>query len=126
MQGMGMTENMTLGERITHARTRIGMTQDELAKRVGYRSQSSIGSLESGARRKTTRIAELADALQVESLWLSSGIGPMVTGEDALSETAMRIAEIVNKMPGEQQRALLHLITGQAALTAQQPAQQNQ
>ncbi len=41
---------MTFGERINKIRTEKGMTQDELARAVGYKSRSTIAKIESGER----------------------------------------------------------------------------
>lgn len=41
---------MTFGERINKIRNEKGMTQDELAHAVGYKSRSTIAKIESGER----------------------------------------------------------------------------
>ena len=37
---------MTIGERIKERRIELGYTQDELAKKCGYKSRSSINKIE--------------------------------------------------------------------------------
>ena len=37
---------MTVGDRIRARRTELGMTQEELAKKAGYKSRSSINKIE--------------------------------------------------------------------------------
>lgn len=69
----GSTE--TLGDRLRWARERRGYSQQDLAERVGVR-QSTIGNLESGARRRPRDQRKLADALGVNELWLETGRGP--------------------------------------------------
>lgn len=55
---------MTFGEIINKIRTEKGMTQDELAQAVGYKSRSSIAKIEKGERDASqTMIAKLAKAL---------------------------------------------------------------
>lgn len=55
---------MTFGEIIYKVRTDKGMTQDELAHAVGYKSRSSIAKIESGERDASqSMIAALAKAL---------------------------------------------------------------
>ena len=55
---------MTFGERILKLRTEKGMTQDELAQKLGYKSRSSIAKIENGARDvPRSQIVELAKAL---------------------------------------------------------------
>lgn len=56
---------MTIGERIKVRREELGMTQEELAKKLGYKSRSSINKIELNGRNLTqTKIKEIADALQ--------------------------------------------------------------
>ena len=43
-----MAKNIFLGENIRAARERLNMTQDELAKKLGYKSRSSTNKIESG------------------------------------------------------------------------------
>ena len=54
---------MKFGERILKLRTEKGMTQDELAQKLGYKSRSSIAKIENGARDvPRSQIVELARA----------------------------------------------------------------
>lgn len=56
--------NMTFGERIYRIRTEKGMTQEELAKKAGYKSRSTIAKIEAGERdAPQTMIVALANAL---------------------------------------------------------------
>lgn len=63
-----------LAERLTWARTKSGLTQQELAQRSGI-AQSTLASWESGARETGRKIAVVADALGVSPLWLAEGRG---------------------------------------------------
>lgn len=55
---------MTIGERIKIRREELNLSQDELAKRLGYKSRSSINKIEVGSRDLTqARIKAIADAL---------------------------------------------------------------
>ena len=56
---------MTIGERIKQRREELGLSQDELARLVGYKSRSSINKIELGFRDLTqSKIKKIADALQ--------------------------------------------------------------
>lgn len=56
---------MTIGERIKKRRNELGMTQQELANKLGYKSKSSINKIELNGRNLTQRkIKLIADALQ--------------------------------------------------------------
>ena len=56
---------MTLGSRVTARRKELGMTQEELAKKMGYQSRSSINKVECGREVSQRIIARLADVLGV-------------------------------------------------------------
>lgn len=53
---------MSIGKRIAQARHELGMSQLELARRVGM-SQTGIASIENGKAKRTLKIAEIAQAL---------------------------------------------------------------
>lgn len=55
---------MTIGQRVKVRREELGMSQDELAKKIGYKSKSSINKIELGFRDLTqSKIKAIADAL---------------------------------------------------------------
>lgn len=57
---------VNIGKNILTARRRLGMTQEELAGRVGYKTKSAINKIEMGIRDlPQKKIAAFADALGV-------------------------------------------------------------
>ena len=55
-----------LGQRIADLRKSLGMTQEELAHRIGYKSKSAINKIELGGRDlPQKKIADIARALGV-------------------------------------------------------------
>ena len=55
---------MTIGDRIKQRRKELGMSQEELAHKLGYKSRSSINKIELGGQNLTQpKIKEIADAL---------------------------------------------------------------
>lgn len=54
---------MTIGERIKERRMDLGLSQDELAKRVGYKSRSSINKIETSRSLPASKITLMARAL---------------------------------------------------------------
>lgn len=55
---------MTIGQRIKQKREELGMSQEELAKRLGYKSRSSINKIELDIQNLTqSKIKAIADAL---------------------------------------------------------------
>ena len=55
---------MTIGERIRQRRIELGMTQDELAKAIGYRSRSSVNKIELSRELPLQKVELVAKALQ--------------------------------------------------------------
>lgn len=55
----------TIGSRIRNRREELGLSQDELGKRLGYKSRSSINKIELDQRSLTqSKIKTIADALE--------------------------------------------------------------
>lgn len=58
---------MTIGEIIRERRTELEISQDELAKRVGYTNRSSIARIESGEiDLPYSKIVSIANALSLD------------------------------------------------------------
>jgi len=55
---------MTIGDRIKQRRMELGMSQEELAHKLGYKSRSSVNKIELGGQNLTQKkIKVIADAL---------------------------------------------------------------
>ncbi|MBF0462720.1 MAG: helix-turn-helix transcriptional regulator [Magnetococcales bacterium] len=67
-----------IGMRLMQRRKALGLSQEELARRVGYSGQSAIREIESGGVRKPGKLLELASALGIRPDWLASGQGTML------------------------------------------------
>lgn len=61
---------MELSDRVRCRREELGLTQDELAKRMGYKSRVSINKIENGRPVSQKIIMRLADALGVSVPYL--------------------------------------------------------
>jgi SOS-response transcriptional repressors (recA-mediated autopeptidases) len=48
-----MNANAVLGQRLKQAREQAGLSQEELARRLGYKSKSSIAKIEKGVQTMT-------------------------------------------------------------------------
>lgn len=79
-----MVMKMTLAQRLKVAMAAKNMTQSALAEKVGV-SQAAIQKIASGNAKTSTKIVEIARALDVRPEWLSSQSGPMKDGEDGIS-----------------------------------------
>lgn len=62
---------MTIGERIKARREELGMTQLELANKIGYSSRSSINKIELNIQNlKQSKIKAIADALNTTPAYI--------------------------------------------------------
>lgn len=55
---------MNIGERIKQKRLELNLSQDELAKKVGYKSRSSIQKIESARKLPIDKVQAMASALE--------------------------------------------------------------
>ena len=61
---------MTIGERIKQRRLELGYTQDELAKKCGYKSRSSINKIELSRALPLPKVTLMANALECSESYL--------------------------------------------------------
>ena len=62
---------MKIGDRIRYRREELGMSQDELARRLGYKSRSSINKIEKDASGlPQTKIVAIASALKTTPAYI--------------------------------------------------------
>ncbi|MGI3165165.1 helix-turn-helix domain-containing protein [Pseudooceanicola sp. 200-1SW] len=85
-----------VGKRIRHRRWLVGMTQQQLAERVGIKFQQ-IQKYETGANRvSASRLWDIADALDVPVSFFFEGIeGEAAEGETAAAPTAAVPADVM-------------------------------
>jgi transcriptional regulator with XRE-family HTH domain len=69
-----------LAARLIYARTRLQLTQEDVAKRAGV-SQGTIGNIESDFRRNPRELLAIARAVGVRPEWLKDNEQPMETAE---------------------------------------------
>src|SRR5664279_5112189 len=85
-----------IGDQITAARIRMGMSQQDLADRIGS-SLRSIGNWERGERISTRNLVKLSDALGVDLLadtGRAKATNPVdLTDDQLVNELGRRLAE---------------------------------
>ena len=74
---------MKLGEKVKKRRLELGLSQDELAQRMGYSSRTSINKIENGRPCSQKIIKRLAEALRLDEAYL---MGIEVTMETAVEQ----------------------------------------
>ena len=89
-----MMNLVEFGKRIRDRRTDLDMTQEELAKRAGYTSRSSINKIELGlVDLPQSKILAIANALGVTPAWLlgwdnsNSGVNNGIIGNQNSNNT---------------------------------------
>ena len=66
---------MTVGERIKQRRLELGLSQDELAKKVGYKSRSSVNKIELSRDLPLKKVELMAKALDTTPGYLMGWSG---------------------------------------------------
>lgn len=112
---------MTVGDRIRQRRMQLGLTQDELAKRLGYKDRSAVCRVESaGDSLSNKRVMKIANALNTSAAvlygWEDAAPPEMYIDGDPYTEEERRIIEAYRMktfMEKEAFRTLLGLSGGE-------------
>ena len=94
----------TLGGRLSQVLHEQGLSQSELARRVGVKPQS-IQHLCQKKTKRSAYVAEIAEALNVCPFWLATGIGEKAPWQ-ALDAEARLVATVYDTLPPHAQRQL--------------------
>lgn len=104
-----------VGKRIRHRRWMIGMTQQQLADKVGIKFQQ-IQKYETGMNRvSASRLWDIADALSVpigfffEGLGVAQPVHPVVEGDILADKEALELIRSYYAIPEQQRRRLFDL-----------------
>ena len=118
---------LNVGRNILAARKRLGLTQEELASRVGYKTKSAINKIELGIRDlPQKKIAAFADALGVTPGYLMGweekpaeelqGMG-VLAAEVLLNPRIMEIVQDLLVLSDGDQETVRALVAALAAKT---------
>lgn len=72
----------TFGDRMTAARERLGLTQAQLAQRLGVKTQTITAWEQDRAEPRANRLQMLAGMLNVPMVWLMTGAGQGLAAPD--------------------------------------------
>ena len=81
---------MNLASKVKQRRIELGLSQEELAKKMGYSSRTSINKIENGRPVSQKIIVRLAEALETTPAYLMGW-------EDNLEKKSRRIQTIYNR-----------------------------
>ena len=78
---------MDLANKVRIRREELGWSQEELAKRMGYSSRTSINKIENGRPCSQKIIVRLAEALDVTGFGLVDDISCDILGDSVIMKT---------------------------------------
>lgn len=93
----------TAADTIREARTRAGLSQRELAARVGF-SQPVIAAYESGRNQPT--VAQLDRIVRAAGFTLDLGLRRIGPDPNAAGQTLISLLELADRLPQRHRRAL--------------------
>lgn len=94
---------MELSDRVRIRREELNLTQDELAKKMGYASRVSVNKIENGRPVSQKIIVKLAAALDVTPSYLMGWTEDSPQREDIVSEITDRLSALT---PEQQEQVL--------------------
>lgn len=90
---------MSVGTRIRERRRELGLSQDELAQKVGYKNRSTIARIESGENDiPQLKLKEIAHALETQASWLLDGTTCRDIGEAKIDKPIKKKKVIAMKI----------------------------
>lgn len=97
---------MKLYERIRHRREELGMSQDELAKKLGYKSRSTIAKIEKGENDITqSKISAFAKALNTTPSYLMGWDSDAPTNDGYYTDP--EVAELAEELRTNPEKRIL-------------------
>ena len=106
----------TVGDNILSLRRQLGWTQEELAKRMGYKSKSTINKIELGINDiPQSKIAKFAEVLGTTPAYLMGWEGDLTDKENPsdkveLTEGEKVILDLFRRVPEDKQQMVLQMI----------------
>jgi transcriptional regulator with XRE-family HTH domain len=88
----------TLGDRLAGAREAAGLTQSEVARRLGVRTQSIAAWEDDRSEPRANRLSMLAGVLGVSIIWLLTGEGEGVELPGDEADPAGKLRPVLSEM----------------------------
>lgn len=107
---MTATISETIGDRIRNRRELLGLSQEDLARMIGYTSRSSINKIETGAQQlRQSKIKAIADALDTTVNYILGIDNKADKQIDYLDKYMEQIKDIISEMDDTQKENALKL-----------------
>ena len=88
---------MTISDRIKNRRSELGMTQEDLAKKLGYTGKAVVSKMEqSGDKITVERLSSIAEALETSTEYLL-GYAAATVAEQTYLDALMQEAQASSK-----------------------------
>lgn len=104
----------TVGDNILTLRKQLGWTQEDLAKRMGYKSKSTINKIEMGINDiPQSKIAKFAEVLGTTPAYLMGWEDEQMdipSDKVELTEGEKALLELFNRVPEDKQQLVLQMI----------------
>jgi transcriptional regulator with XRE-family HTH domain len=118
---MTATISETIGDRIRNRRELLGLSQEDLARRIGYTSRSSINKIETGAQQlRQSKIKAIADALDTTVNYILGIDNKADKQKDYLDNYMEQIKDIISEMDDAQKENALRLCRTYLQMYAEQ------
>ena len=91
-------EAATFGDRLAAARDGAGMSQDQLAKRLGVKVKTLRAWENDVSEPRANRLQMLAGMLNVSIVWLLSGQGEGVDAPDDIAPIPADVSDVLREM----------------------------
>lgn len=99
---------MNIGQRIRSQREKLGLTQEELAKKLGYKSRSSVNKVETSRELSNKKVLQYAEALDCSPAYLMGWeeIDSHFSGREASDEVYRKFTQNIEKHHGEEKELI--------------------
>lgn len=98
-EGRHKMDKNIFGERVRERRQQLGMSQEELAKRLGYTSRSTINKIENGTNDVVqTKVIDFANALDTSIAYLMAWDKSEVFRNELLPEANATEKEVIKSL----------------------------
>ncbi len=91
-------DNATFGDRVAAARETVGLSQSDLAERLGVKMRTITAWEEDTGEPRANKLQMLAGVLNVSMRWLLTGVGDGVESPSDTSEIAPDVAALLAEM----------------------------